>query len=133
MLLEKKYIENQVSNNNLVKKFISEFKLKKKQIEKLYLCFRNDFYKQNDKNSEGKAVALINNFFPENDYKVYFVPYNPLSYLLLKELNRKNTIIIGFHVSIKLLFDLFKIFKRFFLTLLKKKIFIKNYKIGIQK
>ena len=84
LLLEKKYIENQVSTSNLVKKFINEFKLKKKQIAKLYLCFRNDSYQQNEKNSEGQAVVLINNFFPENDYKVYFVPYNPLSYLLLK-------------------------------------------------
>ena len=105
LMLEKKYIENQVSNNNLVKNFISEFKLKKRQIEKLYLCFRDVFWKKEDQNAEGAAVVLIDNFFPENSHKIYFVPYLPMSYLLLKELNRKNITIIGFHALINLFFD----------------------------
>ena len=64
--LEKKYIENQVSNSYLVRKFINEFKLNERQVEKLYLCFRNDFYKKEGGHSEASVIALIDNFFPEN-------------------------------------------------------------------
>ena len=131
--LEKKYIENQVSNSYLVRKFINEFKLNERQIEKLYLCFRNDFYKKEDGSSDTYAITLIDNFFPENYYRVYFIPYHPLTYLLIKELNKKNIVIIGFHALIKLFFDLLKNLKRFFASLFKNILFIKSNKIKSKK
>ena len=127
--LEKKYIENQVSNSYLVRKFINEFKLNERQIEKLYLCFRDEFYKKEGGNSETFSITLIDNFFPENYYRVYFIPYHPLTYLLIKELNKKNIVIIGFHVLIQLFFDLIKKLKRLFAVLFKKILFIKSNKI----
>ena len=89
-ILEKKYIKHQVSNNPYVKDFIDRFNLNSKQIEKLYLCFRQDSYLMKDCAPAASSIILIKDFFPERDFRVYFLPYYHLSYLLLKEINEKN-------------------------------------------
>ena len=35
---------------------------------------------------------IINKMFIKTYYKVYFIPYHPLTYLLIKELNKKNIV-----------------------------------------
>ena len=67
-ILEKKYINNQVSNNPYVKDFIDRFNLNSKQIEKLYLCFRQDSYLNKDGAAAALSIILIKNFFPERDF-----------------------------------------------------------------
>ena len=122
-ILEKKYIKHQVSNNPYVKDFINKFNLNSKQIEKLYLCFRQDFYLRSDMNGETSSIILIKNFFPERDFKVYFVPSHHSTYLLLKEVNKKNIEIIGFHAFINLIFKFKLRFFRFILAFFKSNIF----------
>ena len=125
-ILEKKYIKHQVSNNPYVKDFIDKFNLNSKQIEKLYLCFRQDFYLRRDSNGTTSSIILIKNFFPERDFRVYFLPYYHLSYLLLKELNEKNIKIIGFHAFINLIIGIPIQFFRFILIFFKSKIFYRK-------
>ena len=125
-ILEKAYIKHQVSNNPYVKDFIDRFNLKSKQIDKLYLCFRQDFCLRKDINAEASSIILIKNFFPERDFKVYFFPYYHLSYLLLKELNEKNIKIIGFHAFINLIVKFLLQFFRFIFIFFKSKIFYRK-------
>ena len=122
-ILEKKYINNQVSNNPYVKDFIDRFNLNSKQIEKLYLCFRQDSSLSKDNVPAAHSIILIENFFPERDFKVYFVPSHHSTYLLLKEVNKKNIEIIGFHAFIDLIFKFQLRFFRFILAFFKSKIF----------
>ena len=125
-ILEKKYIKHQLSNNPYVKDFIDKFNLNSKQIEKLYLCFRQVFYLRKDMNGETSSIILIKNFFPEGDFRVYFLPYYHLSYLLLKEINEKNIKIIGFHAFINLIIGIPIQFFRFILIFFKSKIFYRK-------
>ena len=125
-ILEKKYIKHQVSNNPYVKDFIDKFNLNSKQIEKLYLCFRQEFYFKRDVYGETSSIILIKNFFPERDFKVYFLPYYHLSYLLLKEINEKNIKIIGFHAFINLIIEFPIQFFRFVFIFFKSKIFYRK-------
>ena len=125
-ILEKKYIKHQVSNNPYVKDFIDKFNLNSKQIEKLYLCFRQGFYLRRDKNGETFSIILIKNFFPEGDFRVYFLPYYHLSYLLLKEINEKNIKIIGFHAFVNLIIEFPIQFFRFVFIFFKSKIFYRK-------
>ena len=125
-ILETKYINNQVSNNPYVKDFIDRFNLNSKQIEKLYLCFRQDCYLSKDNVPAAHSIILIKNFFPERDFKVYFVPSHHLTYLLLKEVNEKNIKIIGFHAFINLIIGIPIQFFRFILIFFKSKIFYRK-------
>ena len=118
-IIEKKYISNQVSNNSFVKNFINEFRLKDKQIKKLYLCFRSTFLYEGNFCTEASYLVLIKHFFPEEKFKVYFVPYHPLSYLLLKEANKENITIIGFHAFTNLITILLKKFFKLVLVFFK--------------
>ena len=122
-ILETKYINNQVSNNPYVKDFIDRFNLNSKQIEKLYLCFRQDSSLSKDTVPAAHSIILIKNFFPERDFKVYFVPSHHSTYLLLKEVNKKNIEIIGFHAFIDLIFKFQLRFFKFILAFFKSKIF----------
>ena len=124
--LENNYMRNQVLKNPLIQDFIKEYKLKDKQIEKLYLCFTQNLYLRADENSEASTVILINKFFPEKYFKVYFVPYNALCYLLLKELNQRNVTIIGIHALVNSVLDLSKNIFRLFLILIKRSLSYKK-------
>ena len=134
--LEKKYIKNQVSKNKLVNDFINEYKLDEKQKEKLYLCFRSDLYVTPDRGSEGFTMTIIRNIFPENNYKVYYVPFDIHSYLLLSEVNKKNFSLLSFHLYFHFLCKVFKKINKFLLKLVTKNLitkrklsFIKDIKI----
>ena len=124
--LERKYIENQVSKNRLVNNFINEYKLDEKQKEKLYLCFRSDFYVTEDRGSEGFTMTIIKNSFPQNNYKIYYVPCEISSYLLLSEADRKNLSLLSFHIYFNLLYKFFKRIKIFLINILSKKLFAKK-------
>lgn len=118
--LEKKYIKNQVSKSRLVNNFINEYKLDENQKEKLYLCFRSDFYVAADRGSEGFIMTIIKNIFPENDYKVYYVPFDIHSYLLLSEVNTKNFSLLSFHIYFHLFYKVLKKINKFLLKSLNK-------------
>ena len=63
----------------------------KSQIKKLYLSLRHDLLNERDfEFNESTSLILIEKFFLSNNFKVYYLPFYPASYVLLKELKKNN-------------------------------------------
>ena len=126
-ILEEKFIEDQIKNNLFINRFVKYFSLNKQQIKKLYLCLRHDLLQERDFDfNESTSLILIEKFFLSNNFKVYYLPFHPASYVLLKELKKKQLKIFGIHCF---LFFVFRLLKEIFILTIYffKNIFFKIF------
>jgi len=100
--LENKFINNNIKKNILVNNFIDRYNLNEIQKTKLYLSVRSEFFLHDD-NLTSSTIKLVQEFFPKEQYKIYYFPSIISSSLLLFELKQNNIKIINFHLVILIL------------------------------
>ena len=113
--LEDKFINDNIKKNILVNKFIDNYNLSEIQKKKLYLSIRSEFFLHDD-NLTSSTIKLVQEFFPKDQYKIYYFPSIISSSLLLFELQQENIKVINFHLVVLILTYFFK---KVFLTAFK--------------